>query len=91
MEKKNLGKADVGIMAPITIIAAQVLVSISALLYRFLLVSLCPIVRLAEHLTVANVRCAALRPCRYMVGLHLLEVVKALRVGGGTDGAKRTV
>ena len=49
------------------------------------------IVRLAEHLAVGLACIAALRPCRHMVGLHLLEVVEALRVGGGADDAKRAV
>lgn len=54
-----------------------------------LFVPLGPVVRFAEHLAVADVRCAALAPYRHMVGVHFAFFVNPLGVGVISDGAQR--
>ena len=52
-----------------------------------LLISLCPVMCLAKHLAVCNVRAAALAPCRNMVGIHFVELPDTLTISIMADGA----
>ena len=56
-----------------------------------LLISLCSIMRLAKHLAVGNIRCAAFWPSCDMVGIHLRQFPYTRTVGVMADGTKRTV
>ena len=56
-----------------------------------LFIPLGPVVRFAEHLAVADVRCAAFAPRRYMVGIHFIILPYTLCVGVMSDGTQRAV
>ena len=56
-----------------------------------LFISLRPIMCLAKHLAVGNIRCAAFRPRCNMVCVHFCQFPDTRTVGVVTDGTKRTV
>jgi hypothetical protein len=47
--------------------------------------------RLAEHLAVGDVGCAAATPCRYVVGVHFVETPYFAFVGVITERTERAV
>ena len=47
--------------------------------------------RFAKHLAVANIGCAALAPCRYMVSVHFAVLPNTAGVIVRTQRTKRTI